>query len=67
MDGNPSRILFRDPAHEVSKRPRIIKNDSRQPNKDENKFWFLGEIDVDNQKKIVVSQVDIDQGVITDV
>lgn len=27
---------------------------------DKNKFWFDGETNVDDQKKIVVSQVDID-------
>ena len=34
---------------------------------DENKFRFDSETDVKDQKKMVVSQVDIDQGVITDV
>ena len=32
--------------------------------KDEKKFWFNGETKVEDQKKIVVSQVDIDQSII---
>ena len=34
---------------------------------DENKFRFDGEIEMEDQNKIIVSQVDIDQGIIMDV
>ena len=34
---------------------------------DENKFRFDGEIEMEDQNKIIVSQVDIDQGIIIDV
>ena len=35
--------------------------------KDEKKFKFYSEINMEDQKKMVVSQVDIDKGVIIDV
>ena len=35
--------------------------------KDEKKFRFDSKVDIEDQKRIVVSQVDIDQGVISNV